>query len=125
MSVVQAPTEPTHTLEGTSFTSLATPSRGLTTDTAVWRVSIAPGTTPTPHALTREEIFVVLHGCADVTIDATQTSALSGDAIVVPPGATFQLANAGAEPLELLCCLPVGGQARLDDGTLMTPPWSQ
>lgn len=125
MSVVQAPTEPTHTLEGTSFTSLATPSRGLTADTAVWRVAIAPGTTPTPHAVTREEILVVLQGCADVTIDATQSSAQSGDAIVVPPGVTFRLANAGDEPLELLCCLPVGGQARLADGTLMTPPWAR
>ncbi|GAA3690229.1 cupin domain-containing protein [Microlunatus aurantiacus] len=125
MPVIHAPTAPTHTLAGTTFTSLATPSRGSTSDTSVWRVSIAPGTKPTPHALTREEIFVVLTGSADVTIDVTQASAGAGDAIVVPPGVPFSLANPGDDPLELLCCLPVGGQARLDDGTLLTPPWAQ
>ena len=60
MSVVQAPSVPTHTLGGTTFTSLATPSRGSTTDNSLWRVQLAPGTTPTPHSLTREEIFLVL-----------------------------------------------------------------
>ena len=125
MPVIHAPAEATHRLEGTSFTSLATPSRGSTAETAVWRVAIAPGTEPTPHTLTREEIFVVLSGSADVTIDAAPATAQAGDAIVVPPGASFRLANAGDEPLELLCCLPVGGQARLDDGTQFTPPWAQ
>ena len=52
-------------------------------------------------------------------------TAQTGDAIVVPKGVRFQLGNAGDETLELLCCLPVGGQARLDDGTLLTPPWAQ
>ena len=125
MSVVHAPTEPTHTLGGTMFTSLATPSRGGTDDTSRWRVNIAPGTPPTPPSLTREEIFVVLSGSADVTIDVTRASAQAGDAIVVPPGVSFRLVNAGDQPLELLCCLPVGGQARLDDGTQFTPPWAQ
>ena len=125
MPVMHAPAEPTHRLEGTSFTSLATPSRGSTAETAIWRVAIEPGTKPTPHALTREEIFVVLSGSADVTIDAARATAQAGDAIVVPPGVPFRLANAADEPLELLCCLPVGGQARLDDGTQFTPPWAQ
>ncbi len=125
MPVVHAPTDPTHTLGGTTFTSLATPSRGGTGDTSLWRVAVAPGTTPTPHSLTREEVFVVLSGRAEVIIDATLARAETGDAIVVPKGVRFQLGNAGNEPLELLCCLPVGGQARLDDGTLFTPPWAQ
>ncbi len=125
MSVVHAPTEPTHALGGTTFTSLATPSRGGTDDTSLWRVSVAPGTPPTPHSLTREEIFLVLSGTADVTIDATRATAETGDAIVVPQGVRFQLGNATDQPLELLCCLPVGGQARLDDGTQFTPPWAQ
>ena len=62
MPVIHAPTEPTHALGAPRFTSLATPSRGGTDDTSLWRVSIAPGTPPTPHSLTREEIFVVLSG---------------------------------------------------------------
>ena len=125
MPVVHTPTEPTHNLGGTTFTSLATPSRGGTDDTSLWRVSIAPGTPPTPHSLTREEIFVVLNGSADVIIGDTPSTARTGDAIVVPPDVRFQLSNATDQPLELLCCLPVGGQARLDDGTQFTPPWAQ
>ena len=124
MPVIQSPTEPTHALGGTTFTSLATPSRG-STDLSLWRVVIAPGTEPTPHALTREEIFVVLSGTAEVIIDDDQARAEAGDAIVVPRETRFSLANAGDESLELLCCLPTGGQARLDDGSVFTPPWAR
>ena len=124
MPVIQAPPGPTHAVGGTSFTSLATPSRG-STDLSLWRVAIAPGTPPTPHALTREEIFVVLAGTAEVIIDDIAATAGIGDAIVVPPETRFSLANAGDEPLDLLCCLPIGGQARLGDGSLLTPPWAQ
>lgn len=124
MPVLTAPTAPTHDLGGARFTSLATPSRGAT-DTAVWKVEILPGTPATPHALTREEVFVVLEGKASVRIGDNAGQAQAGDAIVVPPGAEFELANAGAGPLRLLCCLPVGGQARLADGSTFTPPWAQ
>lgn len=125
MPVVQTPDAPTHTLGGASFTSLATPSRGSTTDNAVWRVELAPGTAPTPHSLTREEIFVVLRGTAEVAIGDTHATAPTGSAIVVPRDVPFGLGNPGDDPLELLCCLPVGGQAQLGDGTLLTPPWAQ
>ena len=124
MPVLTTPTAPTHQLEGTAFTSLATPSRG-STDTSVWTVEIAPGTPATPHRLTREEIFVVLAGNASVRLDRTTDTAAPGDAIVVPPDTDFALANAGDVPLRLLCCMPVGGRARLADGTVITPPWTQ
>ena len=124
MPVLTAPAAPTHDLGGARFTSLATPSRGAT-DTAVWKVEILPGTPATPHALTREEVFVVLEGKASVRIAGNAGQAEAGDAIVVPPGTEFELANAGAGPLRLLCCRPVGGQARLADGSTFTPPWAE
>ena len=103
MAVIPAPVAPTHHLGGASFTSLATPSRG-STDTCVWQVEIRPGVPATPHRLTREEVFVILSGSAHVRIDGE---------------------SATAEPLRALCCLPVGGQARLADGEPFTPPWAQ
>jgi quercetin dioxygenase-like cupin family protein len=124
MSVITAPAGPTHELEGARFTSLATPQRGAT-HTSVWQVEIDPGTTPTPHSLTSEEVFVVLDGTATVRIGEEDSRAVAGDAIVVPPGVRFELGNGGATPLRLLCCMPVGGQARLDDGTTFTPPWAE
>ncbi|MCW2799055.1 MAG: hypothetical protein JWQ70_527 [Aeromicrobium sp.] len=124
MPVLPAPITPTHSLEGTTFTSLATPSRG-SQDTAIWVVEIAPGTEPTPHSLTREEIFVVLAGHAATVIDGDAGTAGPGDAIVVPAEVPFELANRGERTLRLICCLPVGGQARLADGTAFTPPWAK
>jgi quercetin dioxygenase-like cupin family protein len=123
MPVVPAPAAPTHTLPGTTFTSLATPTRG-STDTSVWRVEIAPGTPATPHQVTREEVFVVLAGRARVTLGDDVQIARAGDAIVVPPGTTFAIANDGEDVLRAVCCLPVGGQAQLPGGQPFTPPWA-
>jgi quercetin dioxygenase-like cupin family protein len=124
MPVLPTPASPTHELEGTRFTSLATPSRG-STETSVWQVEIRPGTPSTPHSLTHEEVFVVLDGTASVRIDGERSVADTGDAIVVPGGVDFALENGGDDVLRLLCCLPVGGQARLPDGTTFTPPWAE
>ena len=106
------------------FTSLATPTRG-STETAVWQVEILPGTRATPHSLTREEVFVVLDGTASVRIGGEAGVATSGDAIVVGKDTDLELANAGSDVLTLVCCLPVGGQARMADGTTFTPPWAE
>ena len=89
------------------------PSRG-SQETALWRVQILPNTSPTPHALTREELFYVVAGEARVEIAGEQHSAKAGDVIVIPRDTRFSLDNAGAGLLELLCCFPVGGQAKLD-----------
>ncbi len=124
MSVLRAPVAPTHDLGGARFTSLATPTRG-SVDTAVWTVEIMAGTPATPHSLTREEVFVVLEGAASVRIDGHEDTAAAGDAIVVPAGVDFELANAGPDVLRLLCCFPVGGQACSADGALFTPPWAE
>jgi quercetin dioxygenase-like cupin family protein len=124
MAVLPAPSGPTHELGGARFTSLATPSRG-STDTAVWSVEIAPGPPGVEHRLTREEVFVVLDGRAEVLLDGEPSCARAGDAIVVPPGVPFALAAAGDRPLRALCCLPVGGQGQLADGEPFTPPWAR
>jgi len=77
-----------------------------------------------PLSLTREEVFVVLAGTAEVVLDGQSSTAEAGDAIVVPAKVEFALSNAGIEPLRLICCLPVGGQA-IADGARFTPPWAQ
>jgi mannose-6-phosphate isomerase-like protein (cupin superfamily) len=123
MAVIPAPSAPTHELEGARFTSLATPSRG-STDTSVWLVELAPGTAGTPHRLTREEVFVVLHGRAEVHLAGKRSVAVPGDAIVVPADVPFSLAPAGDEPLRAYCCMPVGGQGQLEEGEPFTPPWA-
>jgi mannose-6-phosphate isomerase-like protein (cupin superfamily) len=103
---------------------LATPSRG-SAETSIWRVEIAPGTPATPHALTREELFLVVAGRARVRIGDSTHQATAGDTIVVPAHTRFEIANESDEPLEAICCQPVGGQAMLDDGQPFTPPWAE
>jgi len=123
MAIIPSPTAPTHDLGPTRFTSLATPTRG-SAETSVWMVDIDPGTPATPHSLTREEVFVVLEGTASVTLDGDLGTALTGDAFVVPAETPFEVANRGTGRLRMLCCLPVGGQARTTAATF-TPPWAQ
>lgn len=123
MPVIQAPARCTHELPNARFTTLATPSRG-TRETALWRVQILPNSVPTPHSLTREELFYVVAGQARVDIAGEQHSATVGDVIVIPKDTVFALDNAGDGVLELLCCFPVGGQAKLE-GEVFTPPWAE
>ena len=124
MPVLAAPSGASHVLDRASFTSLATPTRG-SSETSVWRVEIAPGHPATPHELTREEIFIVLAGRARVQLGQQVTEALAGDTIVVPAGTVFSLDVIGSEPFHAICCMPVGGSARLADGTVLLPPWSR
>ena len=124
MPVLPAPRSPTHALPGATFTSLASPARG-SLSTSVWRVALAPGTPATPHEVTREEIFIILSGRAKVRIGDERGEAAAGDAIVVPPDTQFEISSAGDQAVEALCCLPVGGRARLADGTTFVPPWAE
>lgn len=123
MAIITSPETPTHDIGGARFTSLATPSRG-STDTAVWVVEIDPGNPPSPHELTREEVFVVLSGHATVQLDGHEHAAAPGDAIVVPKDTPFALTATGPEPLRAVVCFPVGGQARYTAGEEFTPPWA-
>lgn len=123
MPIIHAPAEATHDIGAARFTSLATPSRG-STETAVWQVEVDVGAPATPHSLTREEVFVVLDGTATVRIGTVEGLAERGDAIVVPADTEFELSNGSDSVLRLLCCFPVGGQARLD-GATFTPPWAE
>jgi mannose-6-phosphate isomerase-like protein (cupin superfamily) len=122
MPIIHAPEEATHDIGTARFTSLATPSLG-SSETAVWQVEIEAGAPAAPHSLTREEVFVVLDGIAAVRIGTVNGVAGQGDAIVVPANTEFELVNGGDIPLRLLCCLPVGGQARFN-GATFTPPWA-
>lgn len=122
MPVINAPSGWTHELPEVSFRSLATPTRG-TRENSVWRVAFKAGAKSAPHSLTREEIFVVLSGELRVDWDGSSQTAKTGDAIVVPPETVFTAYAENAT--ELLCCFPVGGQARLATGELITPPWAQ
>jgi quercetin dioxygenase-like cupin family protein len=123
MPVIAAPKAFTHELPHARFTSLATPSRG-SAETAVWRVQLAPHGEAAPHQLTREEVFVVLSGVARVHLAGQEHEANEGDVIIVPPDTDFALWSPTDQPVEALCCLPVGGRTRMGEH-VFTPPWAE
>jgi quercetin dioxygenase-like cupin family protein len=123
MSILRAPARPTHELPHARFRSLATPSKG-SRETSVWRVELTSDSPGARHSLTREEIFVVLSGTVQVILDGESADAHPGDAIVIPKDTEFAISCVGGHA-DVLCILPVGGQARFPNGPLFTPPWAQ
>jgi len=112
-----------HELHGARFHTLASPSLG-SEETSVWRVRLEPGTPGLPHRVTREEIFVVLLGSATARLDGTAHPLSAGSTLVLPAGVELAL-ETGAESLEAIVCLPVGGQGVVGDGEPFTPPWAE
>lgn len=121
--LIAATNAPTFDLPGIQFRGLAAPSRGAV-ESAVWVVSIAPGTPGTPHQLTREEVIVAIDGRARASIGGIQYEFAAGDALVVPPATDFSLENPYETVFRAVAVLPVGGGALVGDATFI-PPWAQ
>lgn len=120
---IDSATAPTFELPFLRVTGLAAPSRGATA-TCVWRLSLAPGAPGAEHSVDKEEIFVALAGCATATVAGRALDLRAGDALIVPAGTRFALANPGPETFEAVAVLPVGGQAEMSTGERLTPPWT-
>jgi mannose-6-phosphate isomerase-like protein (cupin superfamily) len=76
------------------------------------------------HRVTREEIFYVLSGSGIVSTGGTDHPLEPGAMLIMPPETDFALSNPGAEALEILAIIPVGGQAKLGEEAPFTPPWA-
>lgn len=124
MTIINAATAPVFRLPGVRFTGLASPKRGAR-ETCAWRVRLDPGTPPTFHRLTREEIFVALSGSATVHLDGATQVLSAGDAAIIPADTDFALGNAGEAPFEAVVVFPVGGQAMHPGKAPFTPPWAE
>jgi len=112
-------------LPGTTFTTMVSPSRGQSHDLSVWRLSMAAGTAPTRHSVTRTEVFAVIGGCGQIAIGDEAPAAVGvGDAIVIPPDTPFELST-GTEQLDAIVCLPAGGQAAMPGTAPFTPEWAR
>jgi len=123
MPVIDRTAQRHHELHGAHFDALASPSLG-SRETSVWRLRLEPGTPGVPHRVTREEIFVVLAGSATASLDGTAHPLAAGSTLVLPAGVELSL-ETGADQLEAIVCLPVGGQGVIGDGEPFTPPWAE
>ena len=89
-----------------------------------WWIVLVPGTPSRSHSLDHEEVIVGLTGQAVAQIGDDTYTFGSGDAIIVPAGAVFSLANPHPELFEALAVLPVGARASSGDGHWLMPPWT-
>ncbi len=124
MPVITATDARSFALPGLTVLGLASPSRGAS-ETAVWRLTLAPGAPGAAHSVDREEVFVALAGAAQATVDGRVQRVVAGEALVVPPGVEFSLANPHEEDFEAVVAFPVGGRATMPGGEPFTPPWAE
>jgi quercetin dioxygenase-like cupin family protein len=122
MPVITNQDAPTFDVGGAVITGLASPSRG-SADVAAWRVSFRPDQPSPKHAVSRQEVFVVLDGTVTAEFAGREETAGAGEALIVPANEEFSLVARG-EGAEAVCVLPVGGAA-IADGLEFTPPWAE
>jgi mannose-6-phosphate isomerase-like protein (cupin superfamily) len=60
------------------------------------------GATSLPHALTTSEVYYVLSGVGEMSIDGQVSRIEPGDAVYIPPNAKQFLHNSGDEPIVFL-----------------------
>ena len=68
----------------------------------------AGGHTTPHHHLKTEEIYYILEGRGLMRVGQETAAVGPGDAIAIPPGASHQIANTGADQLRFLCCCAPG-----------------
>ena len=122
-TVTRASDAPTFQLPGIEFTGLAAPSRG-SSSLCTWRLTLEPGlTSPEPHTLDRDEVFMVLRGAVRLAPGAEVVEA--GDVAVVPAGSPIQVANVGEGEAEAIVAISAGFAASAADGSAIgSPPWA-
>lgn len=64
---------------------------------------VPPGQTSIPHALTTSEVYYILSGQGDMSIDGETRRVEPGDAIYIPPNARQYIHNDSEEPLVFIC----------------------
>jgi mannose-6-phosphate isomerase-like protein (cupin superfamily) len=110
-------------LNGLTAHPMAVPSRG-SAELAVWHLELAPGVAGEEHTVDREEVFVMRSGRLTGALGGEPCEVGPGDALIVPPGVPFALANEGDEPARAVVCTSAGIRATLNGQTVI-PPWSQ
>ncbi len=64
---------------------------------------VPPGATSIPHALKTSEIYYILSGHGEMTIEGETQPLEPGDLVYIPPSAKQFAHNPGPEPLTFIC----------------------
>jgi mannose-6-phosphate isomerase-like protein (cupin superfamily) len=99
---------PFTTVDGSTIRELLAHRNSSIRQQSLAEARLAPGlaTTPHHHKVT-EEIYYILSGSAEMTLEGESRPVGPGDAIAIPPGARHTIRNTGPEELVFLCtCAP-------------------
>ena len=69
------------------------------------------------HIASVDQVYVICSGQGAFTLDGQSTIAGPGDTIILPAGATRQVACTGAEPMVALVATEALGRITMPDGT--------
>jgi mannose-6-phosphate isomerase-like protein (cupin superfamily) len=124
MPVIREQDAVRHHLHGSVFHSFAAPASG-SRELCAWRLEVAPHTAGAAHRVSKEEVFLLLTGSLDVTLDGTTSTIGPGEAALVPAGAEVRVDNVGADPATMWVTTSAGLLATLPDGSTLAPPWTR
>jgi quercetin dioxygenase-like cupin family protein len=111
-----------HELHGVRFVSYAASALG-STELCAWRGEIPAGTAGPAHTISREEVFLLLSGSLELTIDGESRLLSPGDVAIAPAGTRLGVTNPTAEPATMWVTTTLGLEAELADGSRISPPW--
>lgn len=123
MPFVPAADAVVHEMHGVRFVSYAASALG-SKELCAWRTEVSAGRAGPPHRISREEVFLVLSGSLELTIDGETRSLSAGDTAVAPPGSSLGLVNATEKPATMWVTTSTGLEAELADGSRISPPWA-
>lgn len=123
MPFVTATDAVAHEIHGVRFVSYAAPALG-SEELCAWRSEVPAGVTGLPHTITREEVFLVLSGSPELSVDGETRSLEPGDAAIARPGSSIVLYNRTEEPATLWVTTSIGLEATMADGSRISPPWA-
>lgn len=113
------------------MTTLASPTQGGSQQ-AVWRVEMVPGAVGPVHAFDTEQVWTILDGGAEITLDGVVESAGKGETVVLPADARRQVRADARSGMVAIVCAP--GSTRVyrtgavpacatADGDKILPDW--
>ncbi len=124
MVLVKAADAPVFEVHGGVITGGAAPSRGAS-QTCMWRIDLAGGTTVPAHILDHHAVFHALSGVLLATVNDAVQHVEAGDTLIVQAGASLKIDVPADGRFQAVVALPAGTKARFAaGGEPFSPPWA-
>jgi quercetin dioxygenase-like cupin family protein len=104
------------------MTTLASPTQGGAAQ-SLWRVDMTPGQSGPLHTFDAEQLWTVLAGGAEITLDGAAVSLAPGDTAVLPAAVPRQVTADGGDGLSAIVTAQAGARAAAAGADPVVPPW--